>query len=144
VECGQWDGHSVRLLLVGQMFWHTSGERFVAAQVFINSFSNTAVWEVKCQLLTASMIDICLPAPLHLCQWQTCLICTYAATICLWTLRCSVFCAQRIWITAYTSFLVHQFSSSVKGKAIPLQAWTGPEGSRLRLPDFKTIGTWRW
>jgi len=25
---------------------------------------------------------------------------------------------------------------------IPLQAWTGPEGSRrLRLPDFKTIGT---
>jgi hypothetical protein len=29
-----------------------------------------------------------------------------------------------------------------KGKAIPLQAWTGPEGSRrLRLPDFMTIGT---
>jgi len=27
-----------------------------------------------------------------------------------------------------------------KGKAIPLQAWTGREGSRrLRLPDFKTI-----
>ena len=32
-----------------------------------------------------------------------------------------------------------------KGKAIPLQAWTGPDGSRrLRFPDFKTIGTWRW
>jgi hypothetical protein len=30
----------------------------------------------------------------------------------------------------------------VKGKAIPLQALTGPEGSRsLRLTDFKTIGT---
>jgi hypothetical protein len=29
-----------------------------------------------------------------------------------------------------------------KVKAIPLQALTGPEGSRrLRLPDFKTIGT---
>jgi hypothetical protein len=29
-----------------------------------------------------------------------------------------------------------------KGKAIPLQAWTGNEGSRrVRLPDFKTIGT---
>jgi hypothetical protein len=27
-------------------------------------------------------------------------------------------------------------------KAIPLDAWTDPEGSmRLRLPDFKTIGT---
>jgi len=30
----------------------------------------------------------------------------------------------------------------IKGKEIPLQAWTGPEGSReLRLPDFKTIVT---
>ena len=29
-----------------------------------------------------------------------------------------------------------------EGKAIPLQAWTGSEGSRrLRLPDFKIIGT---
>jgi hypothetical protein len=29
-----------------------------------------------------------------------------------------------------------------KGKAIPLQVWTGPEGSRrLRLPDFMTIDT---
>jgi hypothetical protein len=27
-------------------------------------------------------------------------------------------------------------------KAIPLQDWRGPEGSRrLRLPDFKTVGT---
>jgi len=34
---------------------------------------------------------------------------------------------------------------SGKGKATPLQAWTGPEGSRrLRLRDFKTIGTWKW
>jgi len=32
-----------------------------------------------------------------------------------------------------------------KGKAILLQAWTGPKGSRrLRLLDFKTFGTWRW
>jgi len=32
-----------------------------------------------------------------------------------------------------------------KGKVISLQAWRGPEVSRrLRLPDFKTIGTWRW
>jgi len=27
-----------------------------------------------------------------------------------------------------------------KGKAVPLQAWTGPEGSRkLKLPDFVTM-----
>ena len=32
-----------------------------------------------------------------------------------------------------------------KGKPIPLQAWTGPEGSRrLKFPDFKIIGTQRW
>ena len=32
-----------------------------------------------------------------------------------------------------------------KDKAIPLQARTDPVGSRrMRLPDFKTIGTWRW
>jgi hypothetical protein len=38
-----------------------------------------------------------------------------------------------------------QLLQTVKGKAIPLQALTGPEGSRvLRLPDFKTIGTQRW
>jgi len=30
----------------------------------------------------------------------------------------------------------------VKAKAIPVDAWTDPEFSRrLRLPDFKTIGT---
>jgi len=34
------------------------------------------------------------------------------------------------------------YEIKVKGKAIPLQAWTGPEGSRrLRILDFKTIGT---
>jgi len=32
-----------------------------------------------------------------------------------------------------------------KSKAIPLQGWADPEGCRrLRLPDFKTIGTLRW
>jgi hypothetical protein len=34
------------------------------------------------------------------------------------------------------------FLYTKKGKAIPLQAWTGPEDSRkFRLSDFKTIGT---
>jgi len=37
------------------------------------------------------------------------------------------------------------FVDHVKGKAIPLQAWRGPDSSRrLRLQDFKTVGTWRW
>jgi hypothetical protein len=30
-------------------------------------------------------------------------------------------------------------NTSIKGKAVPLQAWSGPEGSRkLRFPDFVT------
>jgi hypothetical protein len=38
-----------------------------------------------------------------------------------------------------------KFYNIRKGKAIQLQAWTGPWVSRsLRLPDFKTIGTGRW
>jgi hypothetical protein len=43
----------------------------------------------------------------------------------------------------YTTVGSHNLThGKVKGKAILLQAWTGPEGSRrLRLPDFKTIGT---
>jgi len=35
--------------------------------------------------------------------------------------------------------------SYYKGKAVPLQAWTGPEGSRkLRFPDFPDNGTGWW
>jgi len=35
--------------------------------------------------------------------------------------------------------------SKSKGKAILLEVWTGPEGSRsLRLTDFKTVGTGWW
>jgi len=41
--------------------------------------------------------------------------------------------------------MVIMCSNYIKGKSIPLQAWTEPEVSRrLRLPAFKTIGTWRW
>jgi len=43
---------------------------------------------------------------------------------------------------SHLNYMVH-----LKGKckAITLQVWTGPEGSRrLRLPDFKTISIWRW
>jgi len=32
-----------------------------------------------------------------------------------------------------------QVHTTAKGKSVPLQAWTGPEGSRkLRFPDFMT------
>ena len=41
--------------------------------------------------------------------------------------------------------MIKEFISTWVIKAIPLRAWTGPEGSRrLRLPDIKKIGTLRW
>ena len=43
------------------------------------------------------------------------------------------------------AFRFRIFFDTIKSKAIPLQAWTGPEGSRsLRLPFIKKICTWRW
>jgi hypothetical protein len=40
-----------------------------------------------------------------------------------------------------TDVAISRHSDLIKGKAIPLQALTGPKGSRrLRLPDFKKIG----
>jgi hypothetical protein len=44
-----------------------------------------------------------------------------------------------------TSLAEQTQASKAKGKAIPVQARTDPEGStRLRLPHFNTIGTYRW
>ena len=37
------------------------------------------------------------------------------------------------------SLLYRQHKCKIKGKSVPLQAWSGPEGSRkLRFPDFMT------
>jgi len=42
------------------------------------------------------------------------------------------------WSSGYEALFCSTFYG--KGKAVPLQPWTGPEGSRrrVRLPDFKT------
>jgi hypothetical protein len=54
--------------------------------------------------------------------------------------------AQSLYRLSYPAHgqrhLPHKIFLNYKGKVVPLQAWTGSEGSRrLRLPDFKTIGT---
>jgi hypothetical protein len=49
-----------------------------------------------------------------------------------------------ITVTDVCSCLIYteDVEYSSKGKAIPLQALTGPEGfRRLKLPDFKTFST---
>ena len=39
----------------------------------------------------------------------------------------------------YPLISLRSFNKKVKGKAVPLQAWSGPEGSRkLRFPDVMT------
>jgi len=48
-------------------------------------------------------------------------------------------------VTAQICFekMKHKYEKHyIYSKGKPLQAWTGPEGSRrLRLPDFMTLGT---
>jgi hypothetical protein len=40
----------------------------------------------------------------------------------------------------YYNYYYYYYYYYYKGKAVPLQAWSGPEGSRkLRLPDFLTM-----
>jgi hypothetical protein len=61
-------------------------------------------------------------------------------------------CLHALDISSIHSTKFPDFASTIgnvkckgKGKAIPLQAWADPEGSRkLRLPDFKTMGTGSW
>jgi hypothetical protein len=52
----------------------------------------------------------------------------------------------RKWEVAWQNCILKSFMIyEAKGKAIPVQAWTGPEGSRgLKPPHFKKIGTWMW
>jgi len=65
-------------------------------------------------------------------------------------LKLQIFSAKAVylWVNTYryfgVDFYLHLQGSGnlrkdVKGKAVPLQAWTGPESSRkLRFPDFVT------
>jgi len=53
---------------------------------------------------------------------------------------------KKKFCTSQLHFLLQKLMVTVKvkgkGKTIPIQAWTGPEGTkRLRLPDFKTVIT---
>ena len=47
-------------------------------------------------------------------------------------------CGSSLSNASLPGLQINIFIEDTKGKAIPLQAWTGSEGSRrLRLPDFK-------
>ena len=53
----------------------------------------------------------------------------------------AIYCCCISWV----DYILATYALNGKEKQSLLQAWTGPEGSRgLRLPDFMTIGIWRW
>jgi len=54
--------------------------------------------------------------------------------------KCSQYTEWEILAPSILGFKGNEdWSNKVKGKAVPLQAWTDPEGSRkLRIPDFVT------
>jgi hypothetical protein len=55
-------------------------------------------------------------------------------TLLFFSSKCSLFHTYNV----FGSCIIHILCTG-KGKAVPLHAWTGPEGSRkLRFPDFVT------
>jgi hypothetical protein len=67
----------------------------------------------------------------------------YVAFVCFHVLYLLTYCVIRTLCRFVLEPIAKAEHTEVsEGKAIPLQAWTGPEGSRrLRLPDLKTVGT---
>jgi len=48
--------------------------------------------------------------------------------------------ARRGTTLSFTVLMPNIFQCNYKGKAVPLQAWSAPEGSsKLRFPDFITM-----
>jgi hypothetical protein len=50
-------------------------------------------------------------------------------------------CTKKLitYLGVYLEEVKYKWLNKIKGKAVPLQAWSGPEGSRkLRFPDFMT------
>jgi len=64
-----------------------------------------------------------------------------------WLAHCNLIFFKWRWTVQCTDELnnLNIDKGKGKGKSIPLQAWTDPEGSRrLKHPDFNTFGTWSW
>ena len=106
-------------------------------------------------------IILCIPYLLHmLCRKDLAICKVFLFSNYIVSCKNTVYRVPRKWLQCtmcyictddvcakFRNFYVHADCKSndynvKQGKAIPLQASTGPEGSRrLRLPGFKTIGT---
>jgi hypothetical protein len=74
--------------------------------------------------------------------------CCYTVCMLLYSLHVVIHCMLLYIACCYTlhvvihCMLLYSLHSVYKSKAIPVQVWRGPEDSRrLRLTDFKTLGT---
>jgi len=74
-------------------------------------------------------------------------ILAYVLTVVTFYTRVQEYChflRVDMWVNLFTA-MTGNFKRTVKGKEISVQDGTGPGGSRrLRLPGFKTTGTFRW
>jgi hypothetical protein len=61
----------------------------------------------------------------------------------IWHFIKQIMCGQtHVIISVKHSAVVFDWNYYVRGKAVPLQAWTHPEGyRRVMLPGFKAVGT---
>jgi len=93
------------------------------------------------------------PFILNLCEWdqQTSIhkyLCTLAqahAYGILWVIYSHTHMWENVVIKPNFSIGILFFKRVKIGKVTPIRAWTGSESfRRLKLPDRKTIGTWRW
>jgi len=58
--------------------------------------------------------------------------------------QCAIYKQSLLLPSLYQTIMI-ECKKLRKGKAVPLEVLTGADGfRRLRLPDFKTIGIWRW
>jgi hypothetical protein len=92
---------------------------------------NKKVLQNLCVCVCVWCVCVCV------CVWCVCgvcmcvCVCVVCVCVCVWGVCVCVCVCMCVCVCV-----------CVQGKAIPFQAWTGSKVSRrLRLPDFKTIGT---
>ena len=91
-------------------------------------------WTVLLSIIMSSRLYIEQQVYVKWIQLPTCQ--QAGRSICMTYTCCCMYSLELLMMDGRT---IQNMQSKVKGKAVPLQAWSGPEGSRkLRFPDFMT------
>ena len=145
---------AVRSILTGCKVTSRPRDRFSRYSKWTDTFRTTLVYTCPNEMFTNLNNHNIWYRPHNVTQW----IQQYSIEVCfcllLWIYLLVLFIYFRLLLCYKInkmafSFRIYQTTRrkvnfQYKDKAIQLQNWTVPEGSRrLRLPDFKTIGTWK-